>query len=169
MCPRSHSFLKPSMQTFSLVNLKPVQGKCGVHPSLFSPSCSMNERKTFGNVCHTTGANTTDKDRDCIQSHAPLSIFLAFFFLFVTIFYSRSKMLELFCFYQFLVWQLYKAKDEQYMCVCLCAGAHSNCGLCMSRVWASENVRCEWPAEENNKARMTRTDGLLYCPLKCKH
>lgn len=24
-------------------------------------------------------------------------------------------------------------------------------------------------AEEHNKAEMTGTDGLLYCPLKCKH
>lgn len=45
-------------------------------------------------------------------------------------------------------------------------------------VWDMENVRwgglgvvfqSEWPAEENNKARMTGTDGPLYCPLKCKH
>lgn len=51
--------------------------------------------------------------------------------------------------------------------VCVCPG-----------VWSTENVRwggldvvfqSEWPAEENNKARMTGTDGPLYCPLKCKH
>lgn len=57
-----------------------------------------------------------------------------------------------------------------------------DCSLCMSGgggvVGGTENVRwggldvvfqSEWPAEENNKARMTGTDGPLYCPLKCKH
>lgn len=41
------------------------------------------------------------------------------------------------------------------------------------RLWGREGIdatfQSEWPAEENNKARMTGTDGLLYCPLKCKH
>lgn len=68
-------------------------------------------------------------------------------------------------------------------CACLCAAelvyTQFDCSLCMSGgVWSTENVRwggldvvfqSEWPAEENNKARLTGTDGLLYCPLKCKH
>ncbi len=56
---------------------------------------------------------------------------------------------------------------------------HSLTVVCVCRgFWSIENVRwggldvvfqSEWPAEENNKARMTGTDGPLYCPLKCKH
>lgn len=49
------------------------------------------------------------------------------------------------------------------------------CSLCVSEgkenmSWGGLDVvfQSEWPAEENNKARMTGTDGLLYCPLKCK-
>lgn len=71
---------------------------------------------------------------------------------------------------------------EKYMCayVLMCARAcvycrQFECSLCVSEgkenmSWGGLDVvfQSEWPAEENNKARMTGTDGLLYCPLKCK-
>lgn len=66
-----------------------------------------------------------------------------------------------------------------HACLCLCVVklvyTQSGCSLCMSE--GAENARwggldvdfqSEWPTEENNKAPMTGTDGLLYCPLKCK-
>lgn len=85
----------------------------------------------------------------------------------------------------FFMLQLYKVMGESDACVsaCVCAWSslctHSLSVVCVCRgVWSTENVRwggldvvfqSEWPAEENNKARMTGTDGPLYCPLKCKH
>lgn len=68
------------------------------------------------------------------------------------------------------------------MCLCMCLYAlelvytQADCSVCMSGAmedgrWGGLDVvfQSEWPTEENNKARMTGTDGLLYCPLKCKH
>ena len=72
-----------------------------------------------------------------------------------------------------------------FLCAVRAEYTQFDCSLCMT--WGrcggvgwggTENVRwggldvafqSEWPAEENNKARMTGTDGPLYCPLKCKH
>lgn len=145
----------------------------------------MNERKTFGFVCHpTSGANMTSRDTEFIQSHAPLSIFLAYFWFVIIFLLKIQKPIDLSR--PFLVLQLCSGKGDQYttyMSVCLCPVTHVcrqfDCSSCMSgrsgplRLWGREGIdaafQSEWPAEENNKARMTGTDGLLYCPLKCKH
>lgn len=71
-----------------------------------------------------------------------------------------------------------RAVRKQYVLSHMCTGTLTVVRVCRGRseplrMWGREGIdamfQSEWPAEENNKARMTGTDGLLYCPLKCKH
>lgn len=177
MSLRSFLFTEPTLQTFSL-NYKPREEKWSFFshpPQLSSWSCKWNERKKtiwqwlLWFYCQHARQGICSKPCPCQH--------LAFFAIQPRV--QNAKAL----------W----AHALSYSCTrlgvkrvkgihaCLCSRViklvytQSGCSSCMSE--GTENARwggldvvfqSEWPTEENNKAPMTGTDGLLYCPLKCK-
>ena len=89
--------------------------------------------------------------------------------------FLRSKMQKAFQAVHCLTAALQVRGNKQRVFAVRLVYTRFECSLCMSEgkenlMWGGLDAtfQSEWPTEENNKVRMTGTDGLLYCPLKCK-